>query len=163
MPGSWFLCSVSFLVLDAVLNLEREVSATNKTHRMVINVEVLLITMCFIKKTVLKNALFLLEFYRLFTYTQLDPTSMEMNSESPILFHKGRHGPWQWKSSLLKALNGYSKVPLSKVNKEAPSLKRSMFILNTIVQILSCKVQSMQDFHTGKRKSGQPASCRGLG
>lgn len=52
--------------------------------------------------------------------------------------------------------------PSSKVNNETYSLERPMLILNTVVQILSCTVQCTQDFHIGKRKSGQPASCRGL-
>lgn len=44
------------LELGAVLNLERKVSATNETHKMVINAEALLTTQCLINECALQNS-----------------------------------------------------------------------------------------------------------
>lgn len=45
--------------LGAVLNLGREISATNKTLRIMTNAEALLIPQCSIKEWALQNSLFL--------------------------------------------------------------------------------------------------------
>lgn len=105
------------LELGAVLNLERKVSATNETHKMVINAEALLTTQGLINECALQNSFPLFVritqlFYRFFTYTQPGPLPWQLPRSQ-----RGRHGPWQGHCRLLKALPAHSKVPATKGTK----------------------------------------------
>lgn len=116
------------LELGAVLNLERKVSATNETHKMVINAEALLTAQGLINECALQNSFPLFVritqlFYRLFTYTQPGPTAVA----APPL-PAGQAWPMAGSLPAPESSACPQQGPSNKGNKEAHSLRRSVFI-----------------------------------
>lgn len=116
------------LELGAVLNLERKVSATNETHKMVINAEALLTTQRLINECALQNSFPLFVritqlFYRLFTCTQPGPTAV---AAPPLPAGQA----WPMAGSLLAPESSAcpQQGPSNKGNKEAHSRRRLVFI-----------------------------------